>query len=124
MISNYLKCAGPAYDAPPDPLIVSGFAPKALAPRPLRRLKADPPSFWGANLTLRQRDERKKDIYNIIIYIYYRQSQRQTKAEEETDRDRQTEIERAREKNRVRDKQRDRDRKREKDRDKPTERQR
>src|SRR6218665_2217824 len=37
---------------PPDPLIVSGFAPKALAPRPLRRLKADPPSFLGTNLTL------------------------------------------------------------------------
>src|SRR6218665_4016644 len=36
----------------PDPLIVSGFAPKALAPQPLRRLKADPPSFLGANLTL------------------------------------------------------------------------
>src|SRR6218665_380408 len=35
-----------AYDAPPDPLIVS------LAPRPLRRLKADPPSFFGTNLTL------------------------------------------------------------------------
>src|SRR6218665_1957521 len=63
VISNDLKCAGgwgsapdPAggpYDAPPDPLIVSGFAPKALAPRPLRRLKADPPSFLGTNLTLR-----------------------------------------------------------------------
>src|SRR6218665_148016 len=36
----------------PDPLIVSGFAPKAHAPRPLRRLKADPPSFFGTNLTL------------------------------------------------------------------------
>src|SRR6218665_2996254 len=62
VISNDLKCAGGwgsapapaggAYDAPPDPLIVSGFAPKALAPRPLRRLKADPPSFFGTNLTL------------------------------------------------------------------------
>src|SRR6218665_722350 len=47
--SNDLKCA---YDAPPDPLIVSGFAPKALAPRPLPRLKPDPPSFLGTNLTL------------------------------------------------------------------------
>src|SRR6218665_1272599 len=44
VISNDLKC--------PGPLIVSGFAPKALAPRPLRRLKADPPSFLGTNLTL------------------------------------------------------------------------
>src|SRR6218665_1095507 len=60
VISNDLKCAGGwgsdlaggAYDAPPDPLIVSGFAPKALAPRPLRRLQADPPSFFGTNLTL------------------------------------------------------------------------
>src|SRR6218665_2536896 len=64
VISNDLKCAGGwgsapdpaggASDAPPDPLIVSGFAPKALAPRPLRRLKADPPSFLGTNLTLLQ----------------------------------------------------------------------
>src|SRR6218665_2770755 len=52
VISNDLKCVGGAYDAPPDPLIVSGFAPKALAPRPLRRLKAEPPSFLGTNLTL------------------------------------------------------------------------
>src|SRR6218665_498870 len=62
VISNDLKCAGGwgsatdpatgAYDAPPDPLIVSCFAPKALAPRPLRRLKADSPSFFGTNLTL------------------------------------------------------------------------
>jgi len=34
-----------AYDAPPYPLIVSGFVPKALAPRPLWRLKADPLAF-------------------------------------------------------------------------------
>ena len=62
LISNALKCAGGwgsapdpawgAYDATPDPLIVSGLAPKALEPRPLRRLKANPPSFLGANLTL------------------------------------------------------------------------
>jgi len=59
-MSNDLKCAwgsAPdpawgAYDAPPDPLIASGFAPKALAPRPMRRLKADPPSFFWANITL------------------------------------------------------------------------
>src|SRR6218665_1425688 len=49
-----------AYDAPPDPLIVSGFAPKALAPRPLRRLKADPPSFLGTNLTLLTREDGKR----------------------------------------------------------------
>src|SRR6218665_1799216 len=62
VISNDLKCAGGwgsapdptggASNAPPDPLIMSGFAPKALAPRPLRCLKAAPPSFLGTNLTL------------------------------------------------------------------------
>jgi len=31
----------------PDPLIVSGFVPKALAPRPLRRLEADPLAYFG-----------------------------------------------------------------------------
>ena len=40
-----LKCSKMrwgAYDAPPDPLTVCSFAPKALA---IRRLEADPPAF-------------------------------------------------------------------------------
>src|SRR6218665_953307 len=58
-----LKCAGSwgSLRRSPDPLIVSGFVPKALASRPLPRLEADPPSSFWANLTLEvTRDTTKK----------------------------------------------------------------
>src|SRR6218665_3762493 len=63
--------AGGAYDAPPDPLIVSGFTPKALAPRPLRRLKADPPSFFWTNLTLFIRHQYRIAPIAEVAYSAY-----------------------------------------------------
>jgi len=63
--------AGRAYDAPPDPLVVSGFAPKALASRPLRRLKADPSSFLGTNLTLQPCIIRIHTQPTSVIQVLY-----------------------------------------------------